>query len=379
MKIRIVRLLRLLMASAFANAVLSAMAQASCIEAKSVTSPHQLYGQLVMVGFTGSVISHRGVKQALLDIEEGYAGGLVFFGRNISNVKQIRALTDHLKPDTALFTPFLAIDEEGGKVERLTQRQGFAKHPSAAAIVSRGPKAAREIYASMAGDVAAAGFNFNLGPVVDLNLRKNNPVIGSLGRSFGSDPEVVAEYAQMFVEAHRKAGIATALKHFPGHGSSRTDSHKSVVNVTSDWREQELQPYRELIRDDMADAVMITHLVNHKRWSKDNLPATLSGEAVIILRQELDFDGVVLSDDLQMEAVAGDYSLASAIVRALDAGNDIVLIGNVLRHQPDVARFTVGVIENAVASGELNLARLEESFCRVIALKRTLAQRRQQR
>ncbi|MGI9462617.1 MAG: glycoside hydrolase family 3 N-terminal domain-containing protein, partial [Aestuariivirgaceae bacterium] len=334
---------------------------------------HQIYGQLVMVGFTGLKASDDGVKEALRDIEEGYAGGLVFFGRNISDAEQIRKLTGLLKSDAVLYAPLLAIDEEGGQVERLTPQNGFRRQPSAAAIAARGPAAAREIYAQMAGEIADAGFNFNLGPVVDLNLHRTNPVIGSLERSYSSDPQTVVEYAQAFVEAHRQQGVATALKHYPGHGSSRQDSHISIVDVTDDWKAEELVPYRELIRDRLADAVMITHLINRNFWSVNNLPATLSGNAISYLRQDLGFDGVVLSDDLQMAAVARDHPLASAIVSALAAGNDIVLVGNVLARQPKVARFAVASIAEAVAAGELDQDRLEQAFCRVIALKKKLA------
>jgi beta-N-acetylhexosaminidase len=344
-------------------------ANASCIEAKSVANLHRIYGQLVMIGFTGSSASHQGVKEALQQVKQGYAGGLVFFGRNITSAKQVRGLTGLFSARASTIAPFLAIDEEGGKVERLTPRNGFTKQPTARAIASRGPKSARQIYSRMAGDVAAAGFNFNLGPVVDLDLRRNNPVIGKLGRSYGSDPEIVAEYAEVFIEAHRQKKIATALKHFPGHGSSRRDSHLSVVDVTGDWKPAELIPYRELIADGLVDAVMMAHLINREVWSSKNMPATFSSDAVKMLREDLKFQGVIISDDLQMGAIVKNHPLAQAIVQSLAAGNDVVLIGNVKIQQPEAARFAVRTISQAVANGELDYSRLEQSFCRVMRLK----------
>ncbi len=325
-----------------------------------------------MAGFSGRAPSDKGVKEVLSHIREGYLGGVVFFGRNLTNAKQIRKLTGLLKDETAEFVPFLAIDEEGGKVERLIPGNGFKRQPRANVIVSRGPKAARAIYEGMASEIADAGFNFNLGPVVDLNLRPSNPVIGKLGRSYGKDPEVVAEYAEIFIKAHRSKSIATALKHFPGHGSSRKDSHVSLVDVTGDWQREELIPYRELTSDKLADAVMTGHLINREIWSSTNLPATLSGEAVTMLRDELKYDGVVISDDLQMKGIAKRHPLAQAIVLALAAGNDIVLIGNVLVHQPETAKFAVRTIEEAVANGDLDRSKLEASYCRVIQLKKRL-------
>jgi len=298
---------------------------------------------------------------------------VVFFRRNITSAKQVRSLTSLFSVRAGEITPFLAVDEEGGKVERLTPRNGFSRQPTARSIASRGPKAARQIYTQMVDEVAAAGFNFNLGPVVDLDLRRDNPVIGKLNRSYSSDPEVVAEYAQVFIEVHRQRKIATALKHFPGHGSSRRDSHLSVVDVTGDWKRDELIPYRELIADGLADAVMMAHLINRELWSLENLPATFSSQAVKILRQDLKFDGVIVSDDLQMQAIAKSHPLAQAIVKSLAAGNDMVLIGNVKIQQPEAARFAVRTISDAVARGDLDHNRLEKSFCRVMKLKRESA------
>lgn len=360
---------RLLLAVALFS-VAAGPVNGACIDAKSVANADQLYGQLVMIGFTGSAASHKGVNEALLQVEQGYAGGLVFFGRNIISAKQVRTLTGLFSKSAGGMAPFLAVDEEGGKVERLTSRNGFTNQPTAKSIASRGPKSARKIYIRMAGDVAGAGFNFNLGPVVDLDLRASNPIIGKLKRSYSSDPEVVAEYAQMFIEAHRQRGIATALKHFPGHGSSRKDSHLSVVDVTGDWKPDELIPYRELIADGLVDAVMMAHLINRKSWSQGNLPATFSSKAVKMLREDLKFDGVIVSDDLQMGAIAKDHPLAKAIVKSLAAGNDMVLIGNVKIQQPEAAKFAVRTIADAVAAGDLDYRRLEQSFCRVMKLKR---------
>ncbi len=366
----LVRGARTLLQIAVFFAAAASAAHATCIEAKATGDVHRIYGQLILVGFKGLTAADDGVKEVLSDLEQGYAGGLVFFRRNIASADQIRKLTGLLKPGAAGFLPFLAVDEEGGKVERLTPRNGFTRQPKARDVALRGPEAARAIYDQMAGEVASAGFNFNLGPVVDLDLRENNPVIGKLGRSYGKDPKIVGEYARVFVAAHRNKKIATALKHFPGHGSSRKDSHLAIVDVTGIWQRDELVPYRALIADGMADAVMLAHLINREFWSPGNLPATLSGDAVKMLREELKFDGVIVSDDLQMKGVAERHPLAQAIVLSLAAGSDIVLIGNVLVHQPETARFAVRTIEQAVARGELDQARLEQSFCRVVNLKK---------
>ena len=363
---------KLVMVSAAVFTFASTSAQATCIETLIVPSRQHIYGQLIVVGFEGRRARDAGVKEVLSHIEDGYLGGLLFFARNMSNAGQVRALTRLLNNDGDVMAPFLAIDEEGGKVQRLTNKNGFRHQPNARVVASRGLKNAQKVYRQMAAEVSRAGFDFNLGPVVDLNLRKSNPVIGRLGRSYGSDPGIVSDFAQVFIEAHRNLGIATALKHFPGHGSSRQDSHTREADVTGDWKEVELEPFQELIATSLTDAVMVAHLINRAEWSKDNLPATLSSQAVGLLRNKMNYDGLIISDDLQMKAVARNHTLEQAIIKALGAGIDMVLIGNVLVQQPDTARFAVKIIEKAVAEGTLDHGRLEESFCRVIELKKRI-------
>jgi len=157
----------------------------------------------------------------------------------------------------------------------------------------------------MAAQLADAGFNMNLGPVVDLNLNPHNPVIGARDRSFSADPDVVTALATAFIEAHRQANIVTVAKHFPGHGSSTTDSHKTLADVSKTWRPIEIEPYQRLAKAGLLDAVMIGHLYQPRFSDMEGLPASLSAKAVRALRDKswIDFDGVVISDDMEMGAV----------------------------------------------------------------------------
>jgi beta-N-acetylhexosaminidase len=221
--------------------------------------------------------------------------------------------------------------------------------------------------------MAKLGFNLNLGPVVDLDYGRRNPVIGRLQRSYGRDPETVARYAGAFVEAHRAHGILTALKHWPGHGSSVADPHIAVADVTNSWQASERTPFAALLAAGRADMIMTAH-VHHRDWGEgDGRPASLSPAAVQrALRQDLGFDGVVVTDDIQMEAALDGRSLAEAVVLALGAGNDIVLIANMLEYQPDVARHAVDAIRQAVADGRLDAEALVRSYRRVVSLKQRL-------
>jgi beta-N-acetylhexosaminidase len=221
---------------------------------------------------------------------------------------------------------------------------------------------------STARTLAAAGVNHNLAPVVDVNTNPANPVIGSLSRSFSADPAVVIEQARIFIEAHHAQGVTTTLKHFPGHGSSQADSHLGLVDVSATWQPLELQPYRVLIGEGLADAVMTAHVFNAQL--DPAYPATLS-QAVItgILREELGYDGVVITDDMNMGAITAQYGFEQAAVLAVQAGADILAYGNNLVYDPNVAERAIAALLAAVERGELSEARIDESHRRVMALK----------
>lgn len=334
----------------------------------------KLYGQLLIVGFTGTTPDDPGVRQASEDLRRGLVGGLIAFERNIVDEPQLTGLLQHFTSQASAEPPFLAVDQEGGAVQRLARLENMRREPSARWVgANTSPKEAEALYGEMAGRMAELGFNLNLAPVVDLDFGWRNPVIGGLGRSFGQDPEVVARYAGAFVEGHRAHGVLTALKHWPGHGSSAADPHVAVADVTDTWQDNERAPFAALLDAGQADMIMTGH-VHHRGWGDgDGLPASLSPSAVRFeLRRKLGFDGVVVTDDIQMESALAGRSLAEAIVLALAAGNDIVLIANMLEHQSDVGRYGVDAIRQAVADGRLDLEALKQSYRRVISLKQRL-------
>jgi beta-N-acetylhexosaminidase len=337
-------------------------------------SMDEVYGQLLIVGFSGTRPDDPGVRQAGEDLRRGLVGGLIVFERNVVDEAQLAALLSHLRRVPSVQPPFLAVDQEGGAVQRLSRLDSLRGAPSARWVAANAsPGRAQALYGRMARRMAALGFNLNLAPVVDLDFGWRNPVIGRLQRSYGSDPDVVARYAGAFVEAHRAHGILTALKHWPGHGSSLADPHVAVADVTDTWRETERTPFAALLKAGKADMIMTGH-VHHRDWGEgDGRPASLSPTAVqLALRHKLGFEGVVITDDLQMESALAGRSLAEAIVLALAAGNDLVLIANMLQYQPDAARYGVDAIKRAVADGRLDAAALKRSYDRVVSLKQRL-------
>ena len=214
----------------------------------------------------------------------------------------------------------------------------------------------------------AAGINLNLAPVVDLAVSPDNFMVKK-ERTFSSNPDVTVRHAEQFIRAHRAQNIACALKHFPGHGSSRADSHFGLADVTDTWTEQELDPYRKLCSQ--ADVVMTAH-VFHRHLDPD-WPATLSKKIITdLLREEVGYQGVVISDDLGMKAIADHYGFETALERALNAGVDILLIANHTDYNPDIVPLAVRTVVRLVEEGRVPEARIHEAFWRVQRLKSRL-------
>jgi beta-N-acetylhexosaminidase len=195
-------------------------------------------------------------------------------------------------------------------------------------------------------------------------------VIHGLGRSFGKDPKTVTKYASVFIDAMHTYGVLTSLKHFPGHGSSVGDTHKGFVDVTNLWKPVELEPYRLL--NHKADTVMVAHVFNKKLDAK--YPATLSAKTVNgLLRNKLGFDGVVITDDLQMGAISQKYTLAQTMQLAINAGDDILLFGNQLDPRKTVSsKKLVETVTGLVKKGKVSKERIETSYKRVQKLKQKL-------
>ena len=339
-----------------------------------------MIGQMIMVGFMGNDEGDPGVVAVRNQLANGTIGGVVLYPENIRSAEALRALTAYLRNAKSSPPPFIAVDQEGGHVQRLTRRNGHSYFPSALSV-GRNPSfasrdSAMRLYAEMAQQLAHAGFNLNFGPVVDLNINPHNPVIGARDRSFGADPKTVTALAGAFITAHRAAGIVTVAKHFPGHGSSRVDSHRAVADVSKSWEEIELEPYRALAKEGLLDAVMLGHLY-HPRFSDGSmLPASLSGRAVKALRAKgyIGFDGVVVSDDMEMGAVS-DYSLEDRVIKAVNAGTDLLVFSNVHLRDVELGPKLHAIISEAVRDGRISRLRIEQAYGKIRLLKRRLEQK----
>jgi beta-N-acetylhexosaminidase len=334
--------------------------------------------QMFVIGFDGTVID--GDHPVVRSIETGNQGGVILFDRDMTGSRQNIVSPDQLRRLTSTLqeyakTPLLiATDQEGGRVCRLKEGDGFPASVSAGHIgTANNETDTGATVETMAVTLADHGINFNLAPVVDLDINQANPIISRYERSFGSETALVVRHARQFIEAHHRHGVACCLKHFPGHGSSAADSHLGFVDITDCWQEQEIEPYRELFQTGFGDAVMTAHVV-HKKLDAGGLPATLSRVILTeMLRGKLGFTGVTVSDDLQMKAISNRWNFAEAVQMAVLAGVDLLVVGNNLVRQQDALVAGVSAIEKLIKEGRIDQSRILASLERIRHLKEKIA------
>ena len=296
------------------------------------------------------------VPDWILRLLERGLGGITLFADNVRDPDQLASLTARLREAGDLL---LAIDEEGGDVTRLEASTGSSFPGSLALGVVDDTALTAEVAAAIAGQLARCGVNVNLAPVADVNTNPDNPVIGV--RSFGADPELVSRHVAAFVEGTQRQGVAACAKHFPGHGDTAVDSHVGLPVVGGDL-EAALLPFRAAIAAG-AQAVMTAHLVVP---ALDAAPATLSARILSrLLRDELGFVGLVLTDALEMRAISAAVGIEEGAVRALAAGADALCIGHDVHG--DAVESILEAVVAAVGEGRLARARLEEAARRVAA------------
>jgi beta-N-acetylhexosaminidase len=339
-------------------------------------------GQMLLLGFRGCEIT--GADPIARELEAGRAGGVILFDqdmadvsrprRNIQSPEQVCALTDSLR-SRARMPLLIAVDQEGGRVNRLKAEYGFPATLSHEELGAANDPARTFAEAEkIARTLAGMGINWNLAPVVDLDAAPDNPIIKGKKRSFGPEAETVSRHAMEFVRAHRRHGILTCAKHFPGHGSARGDTHLGLVDVTRHWTENELIPFRRLVEANLCDTVMTAHVFNARL--DPERPATLSASVVTgLLRRQIGFDGVVVSDDLEMKAISSQYGLDQAVRHAIEAGLDLLCFGNNMNFDANIGEKVAGIIYQLVEAGQISEARIEESFQRIQNLKQNLPPR----
>lgn len=346
----------------------------TCVPARALTdaeieatlnrmSIDEKIGQLLIVGIGGKQVS----QVAKAHITKRFAGGIILFRRNIQSPQQVANLTTELQ-QVAVQTPnaiplFIAIDQEGGIVTRL--KKGATVFPGNLALgATRSESLAEKAGEITAIELSAVGINLNFAPVMDINTNPRNPVIGV--RAYGDSPMLVSQLGTAYIRGLQANGVLATAKHFPGHGDTHVDSHKKLPTVGHDEARMnavELAPFRAAIEARVA-AMMSAHIL-YPALDADT-PATLSHRVLTgLLREQLGFEGLIITDDLEMQAIDAHYQTGNAAVMAIQAGADLVMVPWTLKKQQQA----YNALRNAVKRGKISRTRLEASVRRILKTK----------
>ncbi|RPK28392.1 beta-N-acetylhexosaminidase [Paenibacillus xylanexedens] len=325
----------------------------------------QKVGQLLMCGFH----SQHADEQITRLIRDYYVGGVIYFRRNVESVDQLTRLSAELQDmaaEAGALPLMISVDQEGGMVARI-DKEGMTQVPGNMALGATGnPEYTLECAQILGGELKNIGIDMNLAPVVDVNNNPLNPVIGV--RSYGEHAESVAAHGVAAITGYQSQGIAATAKHFPGHGDTAVDSHLGMVTVPHDrnrLEQMELLPFRKAIEAGV-DAIMTAHVM-FPSIEPEPIPATLSHKVLTgLLREEMGFEGIIITDCLEMHAISKPYGVAEAAIRAVEAGADLILVSHTLHDQ--VAALEA--IVEAVRTGRISEEVIHQAVERIMTWKR---------
>ncbi|MAC06745.1 MAG: glycoside hydrolase family 3 [Balneola sp.] len=334
--------------------------------------------QLFLIGFHGNECSEGSeISKLLSNIKPG---GVILFDKdmvfnkpvhNIKSPEQLKKLTAQLQ-EVSEIPLLIGIDQEGGLINRLKPEYGFPKTKSHHELGQiNNPEVTLEEGLLISEVLHQHGININFAPCVDLALNAESSIIAKRERCFGATSSEVNKHAEAYVHGHQKNNVLTACKHFPGHGSAAGDTHAGFVDVTDTWEKDELEPYKYMIQKELCPVIMTSHIFNGN--FDDVYPATLSKKTIQdLLRKQLGFEGVVISDDMQMRAISDHYGMKESLKLGLEAGIDVFCYGNnLLKEQIDL-EIAINTIEELVANGEITETRIDNSVERILNLKKQL-------
>ena len=365
-------------ASFAASAPAAGAGTANATVNKALPSLDMMIGSMLMLGFRGADLPPG--DAFLAQVRAGHVGHVILFDRdvttggerNIASPQQLRQLTATLR--AASPGPLLiAVDQEGGRVRRLKPQKGFADLPSAQNMGAGQPDKTRALARQLGKELAGLGISVDLAPVADVNSNPANPAIGALERSFSPNPALVAAHALAFGQGLAQQGVIPALKHFPGQGGAQKDSHLGLTDITRSWNAKaDLAPYAQAFAQGWPGMVMLGHLFHTGLDAK--YPATLSRAVVAdLLRGRMGWQGVIISDDMQMKAITDHYGMEQAVLLAVNAGVDILLFGNNLYWDENLPQKAFATLKGLVQSGRISQQRVMESWLRISNLYATRA------
>ncbi|MDR9852733.1 glycoside hydrolase family 3 protein [Paenibacillus sp. VCA1] len=324
----------------------------------------QKIGQMFICGFH-SLVPDDQIKKL---IQEYHLGGVIYFRRNIGDPEQVAGLSASLQKlaaDQGDLPLWIAIDQEGGMVARIDHKK-MSRIPGNMSLGATGnPAYSYEVSKISAEELLQVGINMNFAPCLDVNNNPHNPVIGV--RSFGEDADRVAEHGAAVIKAFQEKGLSAAAKHFPGHGDTNVDSHMGLATVEHNLdrlQQVELKPFIEAIRGGV-DVIMTAHVI-FPAIEPERIPATLSRSVLTgLLREDLAYDGIIVTDCLEMHAIAKFFGIGEGAVKAVEAGADVVLVSHTLSDQIEAFE----AVKQAVLSGRISEKTIDNAVARILALK----------
>lgn len=356
----------------------------------SKPSLEKMAGQMIITGFHGDGTGENAEDFTAIkeQIQRGQIGGVILFdvdisgllkqgmtiteakkqifSSNIKNVNQVKKLNEQLQ-SIAPTKLFIAIDQEGGNIQRLKPEHGFAPIPSHKQLAMGDVKTTYETAYDLGNRLYDLGINVDFAPLLDVDVNPKSPAIGAKERSFSSDPAIVTKHGRAFANGLADANIAYSFKHFPGHGSASGDTHEGLTDITNTYQNYELEPYKVLLQTPSPyTMIMVAHVINNKF---DTLPASLSKPTIQMIR-DMGFDGIIVSDDMDMGAITSKYGTDTAIEMAINAGNDILVFGNNLTFDKNRGRDVNKTIVKLVKDGKIKKSRIRESYDRIMKMKK---------
>lgn len=341
-------------------------------------SLEQKISQMLILGFRGTSINTN--SEMFKFFREYSVGGIILFDkdipdkkniRNIENPKKLKKLIKNLNKINTI-NPFISIDQEGGKVSRLKKVNGFKKIPEFSQeflgevnSINFTKHCARNV----AFVLKKLGINMIYAPCTDVNINPKSPIIGNVGRSFSSDPKITSIHSKILIDTYRENKIIPVIKHFPGHGSSKTDTHLNISNVSKTYnKEKELFPYKYLINLDIIDAIMTAHIYND--IFDKQYPATMSKKTLDFLRKDLNYNGLIISDDMMMKGITLNYSLENSLEKAINAGVNIFIFSNNNDiYDDEIGYKIINIVKKLINNKKVKIETINNSFKKIIKLK----------
>jgi len=337
-----------------------------------------MLGQMIIIGIRGT--SKDDAKAFFELYDEIPVGGIILYDQNVTtnpwashniiNPHQLKVFIEALQLNSKV--PLLiGVDQEGGNVNRLKSTYGFPQFMSWGELGRiNNLKTTNEHSTLMAKTLSKCGFNLNFAPVLDLRVNEDS-FISQQDRAFSKEAEEVTKHAQVFNEVHLKNNIIPVCKHFPGQGSASADAHEDFIDVTDSWNKSEIVPYKELINRGSIKAIMTSHVINKKL--DENLPATLSSRVLNdLLKEEMGFNGVVISDDPSMGAISKYYDLKETLLLMIHAGVDMFCFGNNLNYDPNLLKRVFKILVELFEENQINENHIYQSYKKITSLKKLI-------